>query len=85
MDKDSFKLGSKFANKVWNASRFILMNLEKRSLIDDGELRLDETDRWILHRLNLAVQGSRAALDQYRFNDASQSSGQAWWRNAWTL
>jgi valyl-tRNA synthetase len=79
MDKGSFKLGSKFANKIWNASRFILMNLQERNLID--ELRLDETDRWILHRLNLAVQGSRAALDQYRFNDASQTVYEFFWND----
>jgi valyl-tRNA synthetase len=81
MDKESFKLGSKFANKIWNASRFILMNLEGRSVLEQDELSLDAVDRWILHRLNLAARGARAALDQYRFNDASQAVYEYFWND----
>src|SRR5208337_4316573 len=44
IDKDDFKLGSKFANKIWNASRYILMNLEGRELVKDPELR--DIDLW---------------------------------------
>jgi valyl-tRNA synthetase len=79
MDKDSFKLGSKFANKIWNASRFILMNLEGRALIK--EAKLDPVDRWIVHRLNLASRSARAALNQYRFNDASQAVYEYFWND----
>jgi valyl-tRNA synthetase len=79
MDKDSFKLGSKFANKIWNASRFILMNLEGRTLVK--EAGLDEVDRWIFHRLNLSAQSARTALDQYRFNDASQAVYEYFWND----
>ena len=79
MDKDSFKLGSKFANKIWNASRFILMNLEGRTPVK--EAKLDEVDRWITHRLNLASQSTRAALIQYRFNDASQAVYEYFWND----
>jgi valyl-tRNA synthetase len=77
MDKDSFKLGSKFANKIWNASRFILMNLKGRSLVKQAEP--DQVDRWILHRLNLTARNTRAALEQYRFNDASQGVYEYFW------
>jgi len=81
MDKESFKLGSKFANKIWNASRFILMNLEGRRLIEEAQLKLDKVDRWILHRLNLAAQSCRTALDQYRFNDAGQTVYEYFWND----
>jgi valyl-tRNA synthetase len=81
MDKESFKLGSKFANKIWNASRFILMNIEGRNLLDKAQLELDDVDRWILHRLNLAARSSRTALDQYRFNDAGQTVYEYFWND----
>jgi valyl-tRNA synthetase len=81
MDKESFKLGSKFANKLWNASRFILMNLEGRTLLEGTTVELDDVDRWILHRLNLAARDSRNALDQYRFNDASQAVYEYFWND----
>jgi valyl-tRNA synthetase len=79
MDKESFRLGSKFANKIWNASRFILMNLEGRNL--SKQTRLDEVDRWIVHRLNLTAQNARKALEQYRFNDASQAVYEYFWND----
>ena len=81
MDKESFKLGSRFANKIWNASRFILMNLEGRNLLEEAKAKLDEVDRWILHRLNLAARSSRTALDQYRFNDAGQTIHEYFWND----
>jgi valyl-tRNA synthetase len=79
MDKESFKLGSKFANKIWNASRFILMNLEDRTLVKQPDL--DAVDRWIGHRLNLTAQSARDALNQYRFNDASQAVYEYFWND----
>ena len=49
IDMESFKLGSKFANKVWNASRYILGNLAGRTIVPvvrDGSLNsLKELDR----------------------------------------
>ena len=55
IDKDSFKLGSRFCNKVWNASRYILGNLEGRNLIPVKDADLTELDKWIYSRLNAAV------------------------------
>jgi valyl-tRNA synthetase len=72
-DKESVKLGSRFANKIWNASRYLLMNLEGRTLLPPGTLKLTDIDRWIRHRLNNAVAATRAALEGYRFNEAAQA------------
>ena len=79
IDKESFKLGSRFANKIWNASRFILMNLEGREPLAPDKTVHTETDRWILHRLNEAVKTARRALDIYRFNEAAQAVYEFFW------
>ncbi|MBI2298243.1 MAG: valine--tRNA ligase [Armatimonadetes bacterium] len=60
-----------FCNKVWNASRFVLMNLgDERSYALPAELeRLD--DRWILGRYQRAVTNVSDALERYRFDEAA--------------
>jgi valyl-tRNA synthetase len=83
MDKEDFKLGSKFANKVWNASRYILMNLEGRELVGSGPgmPALRETDRWIYGRLGAAARSIREALAAYRFNDAAGAAYEYFWND----
>jgi valyl-tRNA synthetase len=80
-DKESVKLGSRFANKIWNASRFLLKNLEGRTLLDPAEVRLAEADRWIRHRLNRAAAAARDALEGYRFNEAAQAVYEFFWND----
>ncbi len=60
-----------FANKLWNASRFVLMNLDG---IDTNlnTLKLELCDKWIISRYNSVIQDVTDALDSYRFNDAAQ-------------
>ena len=79
IDKDSFKLGSRFCNKVWNASRYILGNLEGRNLIPVKDADLTELDKWIYSRLNAAVKANREALESYRYNDAASSLMEFFW------
>ena len=79
INKDDFKLGSKFANKVWNASRYILLNLEGRELVADPVL--NDADRWMYHRLNAAVASVREALVSYRFNDAAGTVYEYFWND----
>ncbi len=69
-----------FVNKLWNAARFTLMNLEGFSpdlVIENKNLSLAE--RWISHRLNQTVGEVTAALDEYRFNDAAHALYQFTW------
>lgn len=79
IDMDSFKLGSRFANKVWNASRYILMNLRDRKVIPFPELERSKLDAWILGRLSRAAGAVREAMKQYRFNDASTAVYDFFW------
>ena len=59
-----------FVNKLWNASRFSLMHLDKGyDDIDYNQLSLP--DRWILSKLNAATENVNDALDNYKFNEAA--------------
>ncbi len=61
-----------FANKIWNASRFVLMNLttEDSSLPDPSELEIE--DKWILSELNDLIPQITDALDRYELGIAEQ-------------
>jgi valyl-tRNA synthetase len=76
-DHTLVEMGQKFCNKLWNASRFVMMNLDENQGPTDpspAELRsLDVADLWILSRLQNAIAEVRQALDQFRFNEAAQS------------
>jgi valyl-tRNA synthetase len=60
-----------FANKLWNASRLVLANLEGYDPKSARAARPSVADRWILSRLGATVGAVRKALDAYRFNDAA--------------
>ncbi|WP_136526599.1 valine--tRNA ligase [Geomonas ferrireducens] len=62
-----------FANKIWNASRFAMMNLEgfDPNQVDVASLKLSNADRWILFRLNEAAASVDSALEGFRFNEAA--------------
>ena len=81
VDKESFKLGSRFANKIWNASRYILGNLEGRELLPITQNDLTELDLWIYGRLNVAAQNARSALEGYRYNDGAQALYEFFWND----
>ncbi len=81
VDKESFKLGSRFANKIWNASRYILGNLEGRSIVDAGRASLSELDRWIYHRLDAAAAVVRSSLEGYRYNEGAQAVYEFFWND----
>ena len=81
IDTESFKLGSRFANKIWNASRYILGNLEGRQIIAVAPSDLTELDRWIYHTLNETAKTVRSSLEAYRFNEAAQALYEFFWNN----
>ncbi|CDH30767.1 valine--tRNA ligase [Xenorhabdus bovienii] len=61
-----------FCNKLWNASRFVLMNTEGQDCGQNGgEMSLSLADRWILAEFNQTVKTYREALDTYRFDIAA--------------
>lgn len=62
-----------FANKIWNASRFALMNLEGIYAADVHlDRKLGTADLWILHRLNETVRDVTRLMDQYEFGETGR-------------
>ena len=73
--KERLEIGRNFMNKIWNASRFIQMNIPSKANlkfeIDYEKLELPE--RWILSRLTKMVEDFNDHLDRFRFNEAAKS------------
>ena len=69
-----------FANKIWNASRFTLSNLQgydpHRA---PGKMELTLADRWIISRVNRTMGEVRQGLDSYKFNEAASAIYQFLW------
>jgi valyl-tRNA synthetase len=70
-----------FCNKVWNAARFTMMNMEgfDPDSMKLENLTLSESDKWILHRLNETARETNRALAEYRFNEAAMGLYQFTW------
>jgi valyl-tRNA synthetase len=67
-DEDKVKSSWNFINKLWNASRFVLMNLEG---FKNEDYTLDNqsiTDKWIMYKLNETIKQIRKHMDKYEFN-----------------
>src|SRR5439155_26435700 len=79
---DRFEQGWRFGNKVWNAARFVLMNLSgpRGEGTSAAAARLE--DRWILSRLAAVREEVSAALLEHRFNDAASGLYRFVW-NDW--
>ena len=61
-----------FANKVWNASRFILMNMEGKQIPADAREFLEPADKWILSRLNHVIKEVTDNMESYELGIAVQ-------------
>jgi valyl-tRNA synthetase len=84
LSKERFEQGRNFANKIWNASRFILINLKPEDINVDlcvffkGE-QLDIVNRWILSRFYTTLDKVDKELDSFRFNEAAHSLYSFFW------
>ncbi|HDR06373.1 MAG TPA: valine--tRNA ligase, partial [Candidatus Coatesbacteria bacterium] len=87
--EDRFTVGRNFANKVWNAARFLALNLAGSpladaapfvaSLPDDRELFLE--DRWLISSLGRLSAAVTEALESYRFNEAARLVYDGFWHD----
>jgi len=72
--------GRNFANKIWNAFRFIMMNIEAvPGLPQREELKLELADRWIYSRLHQVIAETHDHYQNLRLNDAAQTLFQFIW------
>ncbi|MBD3586224.1 valine--tRNA ligase [Salinimonas sp. HHU 13199] len=69
-----------FCNKIWNASRFVLMNTETEDTgRDGGEMTLSLADNWILAKFQQTLKEFEQALADYRFDIAAQTAYEFTW------
>ena len=75
LSKEKFELGRNFANKIWNVSRFLLMNLKEKVRADlcvaYEQFELTIPDKWILSELYETLIAYTKALEGYKFNEAA--------------
>ncbi len=87
LDRRRFEEQKNFVNKIWNASRFVIMNLERSSLtpelfsqpLDPKIYTLE--DRWILSTLNRTVESMNKLLEEYSFDQAAQLAYRFFWND----
>ncbi len=61
-----------FANKLWNASRFVLMNINEEELAEEFKIELTLSDEWILSRLNTVIDQVTVNLEKFELGIAAQ-------------
>lgn len=78
---ERFEYGRNFANKIWNASRFVLMNLEG---VDDKEVdfsNLTIADKWILDKLNNTAKDINENIKNYRIGETAHILYDFFWNS----
>ncbi len=70
---DKCEIGRNFANKIWNAGRFLLMNAETIPVNDSlADKHIDFSDEWITSRFNRTVEDLTSAMDSFDINAATK-------------
>ncbi|MBE7709373.1 MAG: valine--tRNA ligase [Cyanobacteria bacterium SIG32] len=76
---ERFEYGRNFANKIWNASRFVLMNLEGVDNNDIDFSKLTIVDKWILNELNNTAKEFRENIKNYRIGETAHIMYDFFW------
>jgi len=74
LNEGKFLVGRNFSNKIWNATRFILLKIKENNLeIDNLKLKnLDLVDSWVINELNNTIGEVSTHLDNYALNEAAK-------------
>jgi valyl-tRNA synthetase len=76
-----FDVGRNFCNKLWNASRFAMMNLEGIDADGFDNTKLTITDKWILSRLARTIDEVTKALDEFKYNEPLNAIYKFFWND----
>ncbi len=83
LNENRFEMGRNFINKVWNAARFAMMNLESDES-SDVQITDDDycfEDIWIISRLNSVTEVCTNSLEKYKFNEAIRALYEFIWND----
>jgi valyl-tRNA synthetase len=73
LSDEKMEAGRNFANKLWNATRFVIRNIEDRTVeLDIKKENLTVEDRWILSRLNRTIDTVNTLMKEYQFGEAER-------------
>jgi valyl-tRNA synthetase len=81
LSDERFEFGRNFANKIWNASRFVLMNLEEMNDSEIDMTSLTTADRWILHKYTELVNQVTRNFEDFKFGEAASLLYEFIWNN----
>jgi valyl-tRNA synthetase len=85
ISKEKFEIGRNFANKVWNATRLVLMNVKdidpNFDLSQIPKDKLDLPSRWIISQFYATLRKTSVAIESFRFSDAETHVQDFFWGN----
>ncbi len=83
LSPSKFEIGRNFANKLWNASRFLLMNFSDKNykFSKPNKILLNNDDKYILGLMNKTIDNVTVALEQFRLNEAAQIIYDFFWHS----
>ncbi len=79
VSEDKVIAQKRFANKLWQASKFVLMNLDKNFDPKNKKVKRSGTDKWILKELAKTAKKATEDIDKFRFHEAAQEIYQFFW------
>ncbi len=79
--KDKLEGSRNFVNKIWNASRFVLMNCEGRKIKPLSECKLTVVDKWIISKLNMTIRKVTVNMQKYEIGLACSDLQEFVWND----
>jgi len=83
-NEDALKAARQFANKLWNAARLILMNMDSAGIepcFPEPGQAVNLEDRWIFNRLSNTAESVNRALEQHRYHEVAEELWQFFWHD----